>query len=58
MTNAHHGVALACKPAGKMAADKATTPCNPDGFLDAVATENTLLTQRMLPKELAATEMG
>ncbi len=41
-----------------MAADKATTSCDPDKFLDAVTTEGGLLAQRMLPKELAATEIG
>ena len=41
-----------------MAADKATTSCDPDDFLDAVTTEGDLLAQRMLPKELAATEIG
>lgn len=41
-----------------MAADKATTSRDPDDFLDAVTAKVGLLPQRMLPKELAATEIG
>jgi hypothetical protein len=58
MTYTHYGVALTGKPGGKMATDKATTTCDPDNFLDAVATEGGRLAQRMLPKERAATEIG
>jgi hypothetical protein len=41
-----------------MAANKATGSSDPNNFLDAVATKWDLLAQRMLPKEVAATEIG
>ena len=41
-----------------MAADKTTTSSDPDDFLDAFTREVNLLAQRILPKELAATEIG